>query len=376
MKEGPVAIKRIFNAFSTNVDAKRTYREIMYLSYFSDHPNIVTLRDVIAGDNDMDLYVVVDYMETDLSSIIQTSNIQPIHSQYITWQLLCAVKFLHSANVVHRDIKPSNILLNSQCVVKLCDFGMARSVHYQYIDKCGPLPEEDFALSGKTTKFKTRDALLSDEEVHLTQYCSSRWYRSPEQLVDATNYNTSIDMWALGCVIAEIALRRPVFPGTCTLGQLTLILHLTGRPIDTDLSSIKSVYVVQILEGLGKSKQGSISEILPGVSSIEMKDLVQLLLQFNPDKRLTPSEALEHPYVGHFHSPDAEMAHALTEITLPLSDDVQYHVSAYRDRIYADVLGLPDSISRVNKDRRIKMELAGETEANRRWTPKRVIGHI
>ena len=241
--------------------------------------------------------------------------------------------------------------------MKLCDFGMARATKFYEVDRFGPLPEEDKAFRRLHPKATYDDP----SRPNLTAYCSSRWYRSPEQLVNAVNYSTGIDMWAAGCVIGEMAMRKPIFPGTCTLSQVSLIVHLTGRPPDGDLSGIQSPYVVHILEGIGKSKQGGIAEILPGVS-IEIQDLVRLLLQFNPDKRLTAQEALEHPFLGHFHHPDVEGTHAIPHgISLALSDDVQYHVSAYRDRIYADILGLPDSIKRVNKARRIKQELAGET---------------
>ena len=256
---------------------------------------------------------------------------------------------------MHRDIKPQNILVNANCDSRICDFGMARAAVTQDVDPLGPMPDQAGVARNKFAH--------AEVTYNVTNYCSSRWYRSPEQLVNATNYSTAIDIWALGCVIGEMVQRRPLFPGTCTLSQLSLIVHITGRPPDVDLTGINSRYVVPILEGLGKSKEGNLADILT-YGTPEVHDLVRLCLQFNPDKRLTATEALEHPFIGHFHHPDVELNHssaATGGITLPLSDDIQYSVSAYRDRIYADFLGRKRSIDRVNRARQIKQELANTT---------------
>jgi mitogen-activated protein kinase 15 len=177
--------------------------------------------------------------------------------------------------------------------------------------------------------------------------------------VNSKNYTTAIDIWAVGCVLSEMIQKRPLFPGTCTLSQLTQIVHITGRPPDADLLCIHSKYVVPILEGLGKSKEGNLIDLIPAATP-EARDLVRLCLQFSPDKRISATEALDHPMVGHFHNPDAETSHSSSlkgGIVLALSDDIQYSVSAYRDRLYADVLHRPDSVLRVSRARRIQYEL-------------------
>ena len=338
----PVAIKRMFNAFTNRVDAKRTYRELQYLLKFQDHPNIVSVHELLAGQNDGDMYIVMEHVDVDLAGIIPM-NLQRIHIEYITWQLLSALKYIHSASVVHRDIKPQNILVNPRCDIRLCDFGMARSVIPNEPDMLGPLPS-DYALP------------KGEFHVELTNYCSSRWYRAPEQLVQARNYSTGIDMWALGCVVGEMIQRKPIFPGTCTLSQLSLIVHLTGRPADHDLAGIRSRHVVPILEGLGNSTQGNLTDLVPN-GTLESLDLIHLCLQFNPEKRVTAAEALGHPFVGHFHHPDEEAPHSTFEtggIHLALSDDVQYSVSAYRDRIYAELLGRGSLAAKIKKERLIK----------------------
>ncbi len=287
---------------------------------------------------------------------------QPIHIQFITWQLLRALKYIHSANVVHRDLKPQNILINSKCSIRICDFGLARSSTAHEIDIYGPLPEKDPLIFANNAAAIYAAGSSEDRErgvCDITNYCSSRWYRSPEQLVNALNYSTPIDIWALGCVVGEMIQRKPIFPGSCTLSQLTLIVHITGRPSDSDLKSIDSSHVIPILEGLGKSKEGDLKEVMTHGNE-EVHDFVRLCLQFNPEKRITASEALAHPFVGNFHHPDAEGVHSSSTnggIALSLNDQVQYRVSAYRDRIYADVLGNTRLGKKINKERKIKMEL-------------------
>jgi mitogen-activated protein kinase 15 len=265
--------------------------------------------------------------------------------EFISWQLFSALRYIHSAHVVHRDIKPQNILVNAKCGIRVCDFGMARSVLAREVDQCSPIPADYKAPSKNVNR--------------LTNYCSSRWYRSPEQLVNAKNYSTGIDIWAAGCVIGEMIQRKPIFPGTCTLLQLSLIVHLTGRPADVDLAGINSKYLIPILEGLGNSKQGKITDLVTNGTE-EVRDLIHLCLQFNPDKRITATEALEHPFVGHFHHPDAESVHPSASeggIALRLSDDVQYSVSAYRDYIYADILGTERLVDQIKRERLIKYNL-------------------
>ena len=113
-----VALKKCFDAFRNATDAQRTFREIMYLQEMSGHDNIVRLLSVIKADNDRDIYLTFDYMETDLHAVIRANILVDIHKQYIVYQILKSLKFMHSAQLIHRDIKPSNLLLNSDCHAK------------------------------------------------------------------------------------------------------------------------------------------------------------------------------------------------------------------------------------------------------------------
>merc|ERR1712216_821178 len=126
--EEVVALKKIFDAFQNATDAQRTFREIMFLQEMDGHEHIVRLTNVLKADNDRDIYLVFEYMETDLHAAIRANILQDIHKQYILWQTLKALKYMHSAELLHRDMKPSNLLLNSDCLMKVADFGLARSM--------------------------------------------------------------------------------------------------------------------------------------------------------------------------------------------------------------------------------------------------------
>jgi len=123
-----VALKKIFDAFQNSTDAQRTYREIMFLQELGVHENIVKLLAVHKADNDKDIYLVFEFMETDLHAVIRANILEDIHKRFTIYQLLKALKYMHSAEVLHRDMKPSNLLLNSECLMKVADFGLARSV--------------------------------------------------------------------------------------------------------------------------------------------------------------------------------------------------------------------------------------------------------
>eukprot|EP00919_Chromeraceae_sp_WS-2016_P046664 GHVR01110757.1.p1 GENE.GHVR01110757.1~~GHVR01110757.1.p1 ORF type:complete len:269 (+),score=44.17 GHVR01110757.1:79-885(+) len=186
-----VALKKIFDAFQNATDAQRTFREIMFLNELTDHDNIVKMSNVLKADNDRDIYLVFDFMETDLHAVIRANILEEIHKQYIIYQLLKSLKYMHSGELLHRDMKPSNILLNSECLVKVADFGLARSVASAEVNDTGTNPV-------------------------LTDYVATRWYRAPEILLGSTKYTKGVDMWSLGCILGELLTGKPVFPGGCT----------------------------------------------------------------------------------------------------------------------------------------------------------------
>jgi len=201
-----VAIKMVPKAFHDEIDAKRILREIKLLKHFH-HDNIIGILDMMPPlarhvEDFKDVYIVTDLMETDLHRIIYSKQSLSIdHVQYFLYQILRAVKYIHSANVLHRDLKPSNLLVNSNCDLKVCDFGLARGIS------------------------ATHDQELEDGRggsMMLTEYVVTRWYRAPEIMLACHEYSKPIDMWSVGCIFAELLGRKPYLAGDDYIDQVCL----------------------------------------------------------------------------------------------------------------------------------------------------------
>uniref|UniRef100_A0A7S1F3N5 Mitogen-activated protein kinase n=1 Tax=Noctiluca scintillans TaxID=2966 RepID=A0A7S1F3N5_NOCSC len=304
-----VALKKCFDAFQNATDAQRTFREIMFLQELNGHENIVRLLNVLKAENDQDIYLICDYVESDLHAVIRANILEEIHKQYIIYQLLKSLKYMHSGQMLHRDIKPSNILLNSDCQVKVCDFGLARSVIQQHDNTQNPV---------------------------LTDYVATRWYRAPEILLGSTSYTKGVDLWSVGCILGELISGKPIFPGTSTMNQLDRIMEVTGRPSPEDTDAIKSPFAATMLESLPMSRPRPLQEMFP-TASAEALDLLKQCMQFNPMKRLSAKGALRHPYILQFHNPDDE-SDCDRVIRIPIDDNTKLTVQDYRDRLYNEVM--------------------------------------
>ncbi|NXE13719.1 MK15 kinase, partial [Lophotis ruficrista] len=299
-----VAVKKIFDAFRNRTDAQLS---LFSLQEFGEHPNIIKLLDVIQAQNDKDIYLIFESMETDLHAVIKKGNLlKDIHKCYILYQLLKATKFIHSGNVIHRDQKPSNILLDADCFVKLCDFGLARSLHQMNEDQGNPA---------------------------LTEYVATRWYRAPEILLSSRSYTKGVDMWSIGCILGELLLGKPLFPGTSTVNQIEQILRVIPAPSPEDILAMQSDYRASVINRMSSRQRVTFEEILPSSTPLPALDLLKKLLVFNPDKRLTAEEALQHPYVKRFHCPAREPSLDY-DVILPLGDDSQLSVAEYRNKLH------------------------------------------
>ncbi|XP_075938920.1 serine/threonine-protein kinase NLK isoform X2 [Anarhichas minor] len=197
-----VALKKMPNVFQNLVSCKRVFRELKMLSFFK-HENVLSALDILQPphiDYFEEIYVVTELMQSDLHKIIVSP--QPLssdHAKVFLYQILRGLKYLHSAGILHRDIKPGNLLVNSNCVLKICDFGLARV-------------EE------------------SDESRHMTQEVVTQYYRAPEILMGSRHYSNSIDIWSVGCIFAELLGRRILFQAQSPIQQLDLITDLLGTP--------------------------------------------------------------------------------------------------------------------------------------------------
>ncbi|XP_070320459.1 mitogen-activated protein kinase 15 isoform X3 [Odocoileus virginianus] len=283
----------------------------MLLQEFGDHPNIIRLLDVIPAENDRDIYLVFESMDTDLNAVIcKGTLLKDTHKRYIFYQLLRATKFIHSGRVIHRDQKPSNVLLDASCLVKLCDFGLARP------------------LSG----------LPAVPEGHaLTEYVATRWYRAPEVLLSSSWYTPGVDMWSLGCILGEMLQGRPLFPGTSTLHQLELILEAIPPPSKEDLLALGSGCNISVLQHLGSRPRQTLDALLPPDTPPDALDLLSRLLVFAPHKRLSAAQALQHPYVQRFHCPAGEWTLG-GAVQLPVQEGAQLSAADYRRRLYKMIL--------------------------------------
>ncbi|ETW46853.1 CMGC/MAPK/ERK7 protein kinase [Plasmodium falciparum MaliPS096_E11] len=327
-----VAVKKIFGAFQNCTDAQRTFREIIFLYELNGHDNIIKLMDVIKAKNDNDIYLIFDFMETDLHEVIKADLLEEIHKKYIIYQLLRALKYIHSGGLLHRDIKPSNILVNSECHIKVADFGLARSISTHVNENKVPI---------------------------LTDYVATRWYRAPEILLGSTHYTEDVDMWSLGCIMGELLCGKPLFTGNSTMNQLEKIIQVIGKPNKKDIEDIRSPFAEKIISSFVDLKKKNLKDICYKASN-ESLDLLEKLLQFNPSKRISAENALKHKYVEEFHSiiDEPTCRHI---ITIPINDNTKYRVNFYRNVVYfvimrrnkfhSNVLNQGESKKEEKKDR-------------------------
>jgi len=278
-----VAVKRVADVFSNKYTARSAVRELWLLSRLR-HENVIGLVDAFAascpppilntrramdrrrGERVVDLYLVTELMDYDLRQLVHSDfQIELPHARFVLLQILSAVEYLHSEGCVHMDLKPANILLNCDWDAKVADFGSARV-----------LPSQD-------SKFRPSSVV-------------SRFYQPPEALLRDLCDN-SVDIWAVGCIFAELLLRRPLFDGATTSEQLAKIVSILGNPALDDLAHLSNAESVRYLQTRPDSRPKYRSELLDALEGdTDGLDLLLRMLHFNPKKRLSASEALVHKF--------------------------------------------------------------------------------
>ncbi|KAG5293300.1 mitogen-activated protein kinase [Histoplasma capsulatum G186AR] len=254
--------------FSTPVLAKRTYRELKLLKHLR-HENIISLSDIFISPLE-DIYFVTELLGTDLHRLLTSRPLEKQFIQYFLYQILRGLKYVHSAGVVHRDLKPSNILINENCDLKICDFGLARI-----------------------------------QDPQMTGYVSTRYYRAPEIMLTWQKYDVEVDVWSAGCIFAEMLEGKPLFPGKDHVNQFSIITELLGTPPDDVIETICSVNTLQFVQSLPKRERQPLSNKFQNADPLAI-DLLERMLVFDPKKRITAGDSLAHEYLAPYHDPTDE----------------------------------------------------------------------
>uniref|UniRef100_A0AAX7UE09 mitogen-activated protein kinase n=1 Tax=Astatotilapia calliptera TaxID=8154 RepID=A0AAX7UE09_ASTCA len=244
-----VAVKKLSRPFQSIIHAKRTYRELRLLKHMK-HENVIGLLDVFSPATSLeefnDVYLVTHLMGADLNNIVKCQKLTDDHVQFLIYQILRGLK-------VSEDLKPSNLAVNEDCELKILDFGLARH---------------------------------TDDE--MTGYVATRWYRAPEIMLNWMHYNMTVDIWSVGCIMAELLTGRTLFPGT-------------------DLHFFVSVFsqARNYINSLPQMPKRNFADVFIGANPLAV-DLLEKMLVLDTDKRITASEALAHPYFAQYHDPDDE----------------------------------------------------------------------
>uniref|UniRef100_A0AAX7TNN3 mitogen-activated protein kinase n=1 Tax=Astatotilapia calliptera TaxID=8154 RepID=A0AAX7TNN3_ASTCA len=252
-----VAIKKLYRPFQSDIFAKRAYRELRLLKHMK-HENVIGLLDVFTADLSLDrfrdFYLVMPFMGTDLGKLMKMQKLSEEKIQYLVYQMLKGLKYIHSAGIIHR----------------ILDFGLARQ---------------------------------ADSE--MTGYVVTRWYRAPEVILNWMHYTQTVDIWSVGCIMAEMLQGKPLFKGSDHLDQLTEIMKLIGTPSQEFISKLDSEDAKSYLKSLGKVEKKDFQKVF-STSNPQAVSVLERMLLLDPEKRVTAAEALTLPYFTEFRDPDEE----------------------------------------------------------------------
>ncbi|XP_038675902.1 mitogen-activated protein kinase 12-like isoform X2 [Scyliorhinus canicula] len=266
-----VAIKKMYRPFQSEIYAKRAYRELKLLKHMK-HENVIGLIDVFTPaltlDGFDDFYLVMPFMDADLNKVM--GRLSEDRIQYLLYQILRGIKYIHSTGIIHRDLKPGNLAINKDCGLKIIDFGLARH---------------------------------TDSE--MTGYVVTRWYRAPEIILNWRHYAQSVDIWSVGCIFAEMITGKILFKGKDYLDQLAQIMKITGTPSTDFIQKLDSMEARNYIRTLPYIKKKDFTSLFPNASPLAV-DLLEKMLVLDADKRLSAAEALSHPYFEQFRDLEDE----------------------------------------------------------------------
>uniref|UniRef100_A0A1B6EAR8 mitogen-activated protein kinase n=2 Tax=Clastoptera arizonana TaxID=38151 RepID=A0A1B6EAR8_9HEMI len=296
-----VAIKKLARPFQSAVHAKRTYRELRMLKHMN-HENVIGLLDVFHPSTSLDdfnqLYLVTHLMGADLNNIVRTQKLSDDHVQFLVYQILRGLKYIHSAGIIHRDLKPSNIAVNEDCELKILDFGLAR-------------PTEN----------------------EMTGYVATRWYRAPEIMLNWMHYNQTVDIWSVGCIMAELLTSRTLFPGTDHVDHLTRVLFLCGTPSEETITKITSEEARNYIQSLPPLKKKNFKDVFKGANPLAI-ELLEQMLELDAEKRINAEQALAHPYLAQYADPSDEPVSQPYDQSF---EDMELPVEKWKELVYEEV---------------------------------------
>uniref|UniRef100_A0A8C7PC22 mitogen-activated protein kinase n=1 Tax=Oncorhynchus mykiss TaxID=8022 RepID=A0A8C7PC22_ONCMY len=265
-----VAIKKLHRPFQSELFAKRAYRELRLLKHMK-HENVIGLVYVFTADLSLDrfhdFYLVMPFMGTDLGKLMKLQNLSEDKVQFLVYQMLKGLKYIHSAGIIHRDLKPGNLAVNQECELKILDFGLARQ---------------------------------ADSE--MTGYVVTRWYRAPEVILSWMHYTQTVDIWSVGCIMAEMLSGKTLFKGNDHLDQLTEIMKITGTPTQDFITKLQSQDAKNYVKSLPKVQKKDLQELFSKVNP----QVIECMLLLDPESRVMAAEALALPYFSEFREPEEE----------------------------------------------------------------------
>ncbi|CAE7746818.1 MMK1 [Symbiodinium sp. CCMP2456] len=317
------AVKKVTNAFNDLVDGKRILREVKLLRQL-DHDNIIRIMDMYPppGPDFEDIYIVTDLMETDLHRVIYSK--QPLteeHHQYFMHQILRGLAYLHSAHIVHRDIKPSNLLVNKNCDLKICDFGLARVL-----------------------------ATDAEDSMGRTDYVVTRWYRAPEVMLVSSDYTVAIDVWAVGCILFELISRKPLFAGKDHVDQLRKIISTLGTPSEAEKHWLPEEGTARsFLIKCAPAPKVEWKSLLPTASD-DAIEVVSKTVTFDPTARISVPDTLRLKYLDHlFDEEDMVLDTCTTKIDWSF-DNFEPTKQLLQSYIYCELASFHPEIVERDKD--------------------------
>lgn len=305
--ENKVAIKKLARPFQSAIHAKRTYRELRLLKHMN-HENVIGLLDVFTPGTSLsdfqDVYMVTHLMGADLNNIVKTQKLSDDHVQFLVYQILRGLKYIHSAGIIHRDLKPSNIAVNEDCELKILDFGLARPT-----------------------------------ETEMTGYVATRWYRAPEIMLNWMRYTQTVDIWSVGCIMAELLTSRTLFPGTDHIQQLNLIMELLGNQSEEFMDKITSDSARNYIRSLPTMKRKDFKQVFKGASPLAI-DLLEKMLELDADGRINAEEALAHPYLAQYADPSDEPTSPAYDQSF---EDMDLPVEEWKELVYKEIVSFVET---------------------------------